>query len=299
MKFETHKYKIISAIATAAILLSMFFLPDISLVAELTETDDIDEVLMSTPLDQFYEDFKEFENLYFEDIEDQIQDGEISDSENVLGNNQDVYAGKTEAEIIDSLLLSDLNKHSFTNNDSTINSDSVAVAAKHAQNVANNNLEKQKQQLEQEIAERAERAERLQYYRDNYRTIRNLLKVYPYALMTRHIMDSLNTELANTTDKKEQKRIINETEKQLFAKYESVVRNMTVTQGRILLKLISRETNKTGYQIIKDFKGGFSAGFWYMVGKLFKTDLKTEYGNDPNDAIYDEIIKRYDRGDFP
>lgn len=141
-------------------------------------------------------------------------------------------------------------------------------------------------------------AEKIQFFKNNYKAIRNFLKVYPYAVRTREIIDSLNTELAKTKSKAEQKRMINDTEKMLFGTYEQAVRRMNAAQGKILLKMIARETNKTGYQLIKDFKGGFSATFWYALGKMFSTDLKTQYNKQGEDSIYEEILERYEGGEF-
>ncbi|MBP1675708.1 MAG: hypothetical protein H6Q20_267 [Bacteroidetes bacterium] len=152
--------------------------------------------------------------------------------------------------------------------------------------------------VERNTQDKRTQAERMQFYRKNYRAIRNLIKVYPYALKTRKIIDSLNIELAKTSDKSEQKRMINQTEKMLFKEYETAIRTMNSSQGKVLLKLIARETNKTGYQIIKDFKGGFSATFWYAIGKVFSTDLKTEYKKEEGDSIYEEILQRYNDGEF-
>ena len=84
----------------------------------------------------------------------------------------------------------------------------------------------------------------------------------------------------------------------LFKEYESAVRTMTTSQGRLLLKLIARETNKTGYDIIKDYKGGFSASFWYGVGKIFGTDLKSEFHKEREDSTIENIIDKYKKNDL-
>jgi len=68
---------------------------------------------------------------------------------------------------------------------------------------------------------------------------------------------------------------------------------MTTSQGKLLLKLIARETNKTGYDIIKDYKGGFTASFWYGVGKIFGTDLKTQFHKEKEDSIIENILTKY------
>jgi len=137
-----------------------------------------------------------------------------------------------------------------------------------------------------------------QYYLKNYRNIRNFKKVYPYAIKTRVIIDHLNAQLSTMTNEAAKKQLIKDTEKQLFKEYEAAVRIMTVSQGKLLLKLIARETNKTGYEIIKDYKGGFSASFWYGVGKIFGTDLKTEFHKEHEDSVIENILVKYNNDDL-
>lgn len=136
------------------------------------------------------------------------------------------------------------------------------------------------------------------FYRKHYRQIYNFMKVYPYAIRTHEIIDSVNIQLAQAKNEAEQKKMIKQTEKMLFDNYNQAIRTMSTSQGRILLKLIYRETNKTGYDLIKEYKGNFSATFWYAVGKLFNTDLKTTYDKNSSDSIYEEIIRRYNNGEY-
>lgn len=140
--------------------------------------------------------------------------------------------------------------------------------------------------------------EKFKFYQQNYRNIRNFKKVYPYALKTREILENLNKQLATMTNESDKKKLIKETEQTLFKEYEAAVRTMTTSQGRLLLKLIARETNKTGYDIIKDYKGGFSASFWYGVGKLFGTDLKSEFHKEREDSTIENIIDKYKKDDL-
>lgn len=140
--------------------------------------------------------------------------------------------------------------------------------------------------------------DKFKFYQQNYRNIRNFKKVYPYALKTREIIENLNKKLSTMTNEAAKKQLIKETEKTLFKEYESAVRTMTVSQGKLLLKLIARETNKTGYDIIKDYKGGFSASFWYGVGKIFGTDLKTEFHKEKEDSIIETIISKQKSNDL-
>ena len=140
--------------------------------------------------------------------------------------------------------------------------------------------------------------DKFQFYQRNFKNVRNFKKVYPYALKTREIIENLNKRLATMKDESEKKKLIKETEKTLFKEYENAVRTMTSSQGRLLLKLIARETNRTGYEIIKDYKGSLPASFWYGVGKIFNTDLKAEYHKEKEDSIIETIISKYKNKDL-
>jgi hypothetical protein len=140
--------------------------------------------------------------------------------------------------------------------------------------------------------------EKYAYYQKNYVNVRNFKKVYPYALIIRQLVDNLNSQLKTMSNESEKRKLIKETEKMLFKQYESAVRTMTRTQGELLLKLISRETSKTGYQLIKDYRGSLPASFWYGIGKIFGTDLKTEFHKEKEDSIIEDILVKYNNADL-
>ena len=140
--------------------------------------------------------------------------------------------------------------------------------------------------------------EKYEFYQKNYKNIRNFRKVYPYALRTKEIIDSLNMKLGSMSNESERKRLIKDTEKRLFQQYEIAVRTMSTSQGKLLLKLIARETNKTGYEIIKDYKGAFPATFWYGVGKIFGTDLKAQFNKQKEDSVIEDIVGKYKNNDL-
>jgi hypothetical protein len=71
---------------------------------------------------------------------------------------------------------------------------------------------------------------------------------------------------------------------------------MTRYEGKVLLKLIDRETNHTVFNIIKDFRSGFTAGFYQMLAKLFGNNLKLQYDPTGEDAMLEEIVKYYKAG---
>ena len=135
-----------------------------------------------------------------------------------------------------------------------------------------------------------------QFYYDNYRAILNLKKVYPYVQRTKETVDRMNEQLAKITDQREKRKLIKKTEKELFAQFEKDVRNMSTSQGKLLLKLISRETNQSAYGLIKTYKGAIPATFWYGVGLIFKENLKTEYDSIGEDAQLEKIVQKYKLG---
>jgi hypothetical protein len=140
--------------------------------------------------------------------------------------------------------------------------------------------------------------EKYEYYQKNFKNIRNFKKVYPYALIIRQMVENLNTQLSTITNESEKRKLIKESEKMLFKQYETAVRNMTRSQGELLLKLISRETSKTGYELIKDYRGAIPATFWYGIGKIFGTDLKTEFHKEKEDSVIENILDKYNKNDL-
>lgn len=105
----------------------------------------------------------------------------------------------------------------------------------------------------------------------------NVLKVMPYAIFARERYARLNQELAVTTNKREQRRLVKACEKEIKDMFNREVKNMSITQGEILIKLIDRETGRTTYELVKDLKGGLTAFFYQSVGRVFGHDLKQKY----------------------
>ena len=121
------------------------------------------------------------------------------------------------------------------------------------------------------------------------RLVYNLKKVYPYALMVRIKLNKVNEDLMNVKSEKERKDYLKNVEKNIFAQYEGDMRDMTITQGRLLIKLIDRETQNTSYTLIKDYRGKVAAAFWQGIARIFGTNLKEEYdpyGDDVTHRIY-------------
>ncbi|HLN20078.1 MAG TPA: DUF4294 domain-containing protein [Bacteroidales bacterium] len=133
-------------------------------------------------------------------------------------------------------------------------------------------------------------------YRKYERLIYNLKKVYPYALVVRRKLDEVNQTMLQIKTDKERKEYIKEFEKNIFGEYEDDIRNMTITQGRLLIKLIDRETQNTSYDLIKEYRGRFTAAFWQGIAKIFGTNLKEQYDPYGEDALIEVLIWEIDTG---
>ena len=122
------------------------------------------------------------------------------------------------------------------------------------------------------------------------RLIRNLKQVYPYAKLARKRLGEMEMYMMSLESEKAKRKYINQVEAELKEEFEDDLRNMTYTQGRLLIKLIDRETGETTYKWIKDLKGSFSAFFWQTIARLFGSDLKTEFDKPGKDRVIDEIL---------
>lgn len=121
-------------------------------------------------------------------------------------------------------------------------------------------------------------------------------KVYPVAQLARAKMADMESELMRLPDKRSQKAYIKRVYEEIKSEYTPVIQKMTRTQGKVLLKLIDRETDYTAYEILKEFRGGFVAGFWQGVSRVFGQNLKSGYDKDGEDRIIEQIIVYYEAG---
>jgi len=166
--------------------------------------------------------------------------------------------------------------------------------------LAKNPIEqKTTEKVRQALAERGQNtASDWEFIKNNYKTIQNIRRVYPYVLKAKEVIDNLNAKLATMNDSKEKKKLIKQTEKELFSQFEKDVRKMSYSQGKLLLKLLARETNESAYGLIKTYKGGIPATFWYGVGLLFHENLKAKYDSLGEDAALEKIVKKHKLGQF-
>ena len=126
----------------------------------------------------------------------------------------------------------------------------------------------------------------------------NVKKVYPYAILASAKLKEYDKLLAKIPNENERKRYMKLAEKQLKDEFGNELKKLTMTQGRILIKLVDRETGKTTYDIVKDMRGSFSAFMWQGVAVLFSSNLKDDYDGKGEDKAIEEAIKLIEGGDF-
>lgn len=129
-----------------------------------------------------------------------------------------------------------------------------------------------------------------------WRSVRDVKKTLPIAREVRGIVDDAHKHLLTLSDEKEQKAYLNATEKRLLKEYTPQMKKLTFSQGKMLIKLIDRECQQTGYQLIKVFMGRFKANFYQAFASIFGASLKKEYDPELTDAEIEEIIYWIENG---
>ena len=109
-------------------------------------------------------------------------------------------------------------------------------------------------------------------------------------------MENLDDKLADMERRKDRKSYTKAIEDALKEEISPMLWKMTRYEGKILLKLIDRETDHTVFGIIKDFRSGFTAGFYQMLARMFGNNLKLEYDPDGEDEMLEQIVLYYKAG---
>lgn len=135
----------------------------------------------------------------------------------------------------------------------------------------------------------AERYDRLKW---------DVKKVYPYAKLASKKLKEYNAVLAKLENEKQKKAFFKIAEKEIKAEFEDDLKNLTMRQGRILIKLIDRETGNTSYELVKDLRGSFSAFVWQSLARMFGSDLKAQYDAEGEDKMIEDIIILIENGDL-
>lgn len=131
-----------------------------------------------------------------------------------------------------------------------------------------------------------------------WRTVRDVRKTLPYAKLAFATLCETYEYIQTIPDKKERERHLKTLEHDIFEQYKPVVKHMTKNQGKVLLKLINRETDQTSYGIVKAFLGSFRAGFWQTFGRFFGMNLRSGFNPKKNkdDAMIERIALLIEQG---
>jgi hypothetical protein len=124
-------------------------------------------------------------------------------------------------------------------------------------------------------------------WREYYQTMSRVKKVIPYVKIANQLYVELQAKEENSK-RREYRHYRKDLEKEMREKFEQELRNLSINQGKVLVKLINRETGNNCYKIIKDVKGGFSAMIWQMVAKRYDYNLKENY--DPKKEKMIELV---------
>ncbi len=132
----------------------------------------------------------------------------------------------------------------------------------------------------------------LKKYWADWTRLRNAVYVtYPYAKAASRIMNEINNKLANVSDKKQRKTIIKSREKEIKKEFTDKLTQLSIFQGKVLMKLIYRETGNNCYEIIDEYKGFMNAAFWQTVAVLFGSNLKQSYEAAGRDLDMEKIVR--------
>lgn len=124
----------------------------------------------------------------------------------------------------------------------------------------------------------------------------NVKKVYPYAKLAGKQLAMYESILDTIRSEKARKIFLKNAEKELELKFGDEIKDLTFSQGKILIKLIYRETGNSTYDIVRQLRGGFTAFIWQTLARLFGYDLRTDYDPAGSDQAIERIVLMIEAG---
>ncbi|MBR5783567.1 MAG: DUF4294 domain-containing protein [Bacteroidales bacterium] len=133
--------------------------------------------------------------------------------------------------------------------------------------------------------------------RKNKKLIRNIKIVLPYAKLAKNKLLDLNNRML-TMSKSERKKFMKAAEMEIEKEYAAQLKNLTISQGHLLIKLVDRETGSSSYTLVQELRGSFRAFFYQTFAKLFGYDLKAEFDpvNNKKDNLIDRVVRSIEQG---
>jgi len=129
-----------------------------------------------------------------------------------------------------------------------------------------------------------------------WKLIRDVKKTLPYAKLIYNILIETYEYIMTMPTEKEREAHLKRMEKELYNEYFPVLKKMTLSQGKLLIKLINRECNQSSYDVLKAFLGPFRAGFWNVFAGVFGASLKTTWEPEGKDATIERIVELVEMG---
>ncbi|HTX87582.1 MAG TPA: DUF4294 domain-containing protein [Bacteroidales bacterium] len=130
------------------------------------------------------------------------------------------------------------------------------------------------------------------------RLVYNIRKVYPYAKLAGEKIREYNDTLAKIPTERARKKFIKQAEKELEDQFGDQIKDLTFSQGKILIKLVYRETGSSSYDLVKQLRGGFTAFVWQTMARLFGYDLKTPYDPEGEDQAIERVVLMIEAGEL-
>ncbi|PKP23537.1 MAG: DUF4294 domain-containing protein [Bacteroidetes bacterium HGW-Bacteroidetes-22] len=128
--------------------------------------------------------------------------------------------------------------------------------------------------------------------------VRNVQKVYPYARLAGLKLREYESVLKAAPSDRERKKIMKQAEKELTDKFGPELKKLNFSQGKILIKLIDRETGNSSYTLLQELRGKFTAFIWQQLARIFGYNLKINYDPLGEDYQIEEIVQRIEAGGF-
>ena len=129
-----------------------------------------------------------------------------------------------------------------------------------------------------------------------WRTVRDVKKTLPLSKYIKEVIIATNDTLMKLPTKSERDKYMRGFEKRIYKQEYGRMSKLTLRQGMLLIRLVDRECDATGYDLIKAYRGAFTAGFYQMFAKMFGASLKTEFGSHEDDVTIERIINLVESG---
>jgi hypothetical protein len=130
-----------------------------------------------------------------------------------------------------------------------------------------------------------------------YYILRRDVKVaYPYAIMAEATFKQCEETMQTMTSESDKRRYLKEMQGKMMAQYKEELKKMTINQGKILIKLINRQTGTTSYAMVKELRGSLTAFMWQSVARIFGNNMKDTYDPDNEDKEIENIVQLIETG---